>query len=220
MERSVARFARGLLGNHEREEEAMVTTDKGFKKLVRARSRATGQSYTAARHTLLAEMTVPDPRTLVQRLVHKTTMPDAMRGLIGGVTATELRSSTVSPPAFAALAEGIDDPNPRVRWWCIQALDHISSAAAIGVIVGALDDPVPRVRRNGAHALGCAACKPEWDGRLPHGVEEKLQLLATDDPNAKVRAEAGRAVVCTAARRQARRMDGAQIEEPLNFTRG
>ncbi len=146
-----------------------MTTEKGFKKLVRAQARATGQSYTAARHSLLNDTRVPDPRALVQLLPHTETMGDAMRGLIGGVTATELRSAEATPAAFAALSEGVSDPNPRVRWWCVQALDHILSAAAVEIISRALDDPVPRVRRNAAHALSCAGCKPEWDGPSSRG---------------------------------------------------
>ena len=52
-----------------------------------------------------------------------------------------------------------------------------------------LDDPVPRVRRNAAHALGCVACKPVWEGGLSQDVMAKLAHLAAEDPNAKVRGE-------------------------------
>jgi HEAT repeat protein len=201
----------GLLGSHEWEIEAMMTTDKDFKSLVRSRARATGQSYTAARRSLraqseavTAETANQDLRASVQLLSDKNHMPSTMRTLVGGVTATELRTAKVTPAAFAVLAEGVSDPNPRVRWWCVQALDHVPSPEAIEVIAEALDDPVPRVRRNAAHALSCADCKPEWDGTLPAGVERKLQLLASEDSNAKVRQEALRALVCTANRRQAR----------------
>jgi hypothetical protein len=49
---------------------------------------------------------------------------------------------------------------------------------------------VPRVRRNAVHALGCVACMPGWREALPVDVREKLERLATADPNEKVRREA------------------------------
>lgn len=119
-----------------------------------------------------------------------------MRCLVGGVTATELRTVRVSDAAFDALVDGLTDPNPRVRWWCIQVLDHVPDHRAIDPIAAMLDDPVPRVRRNAAHALGCAACKPEWSGELPAEVIAKLTAVANADPNPKVRAEESRALGC------------------------
>jgi hypothetical protein len=60
---------------------------------------------------------------------------DSLRGLTGGVTATHLRSAVLIDSAFAAVIEGLEDSNARVRWWCVQVLDHVP---------------------------GCRACKPEW----------------------------------------------------------
>jgi HEAT repeat protein len=85
-----------------------------------------------------------------------------------------------------------------VRWWCAQLLDHLPDPRALAAVARLLDDQVPRVRRNAAHALGCVACKPEWDGSLPDETVEKLSHLATHDPNAKVRAEAAYALSCRA----------------------
>src|SRR5262245_27516610 len=121
-----------------------------------------------------------------------------MHGLAGGITSTHLRSARLSEPAFAALVEGLRDPNPRVRWWCIQVLDHVPDPRALAAIAPLLDDPVPRVRRNAAHALGCVMCKPDWPGDLPDDVSSKLAHLASHDPNAKVRAEATHALSCRA----------------------
>ena len=137
-------------------------------------------------------------RELVRMLGSRTTRLDAMRRLVGGVNATELRAANVSEPAFRALADGVGDPDPQVRWWSIQLLDHVPDARAIAAIAPALRDPVPRVRRNAAHALGCVACKPGWDGTLPRRALDDLAALAAGDPNAKVRREAQRTLTCLA----------------------
>jgi HEAT repeat protein len=121
---------------------------------------------------------------------------DALRELAGGVTATYLRTATLSDETFAAVVEGLSDRNPRVRWWCIQVLDHVPDIRAVAAIVSALDDPVARVRRNAAHALGCPACKPGWDRALPTAGLQRLLDLAEHDPSEKVRREAAAALVC------------------------
>jgi len=138
-------------------------------------------------------------RDLVQRLASKADRVEAIRALAGGVGATELRRATVSGRAFDALCEGLGDPNPQVRWWCIQVLDHVSDERALPAIAATLDDPVPRVRRNAVHALGCTACKPTWCGQLPTVTRQRIAHMAHHDPNAKVRAEAVR-VLAAAAR--------------------
>jgi HEAT repeat protein len=135
-------------------------------------------------------------RDLVQRLASATDRPGAIRALAGGLGATELRRATVSDRALDALREGLDDPNPRIRWWCIQVLDHVPDARALPALAEKLDDPIARVRRNAAHALGCLACKPAWDGALSTSVLQRLADMAAGDPNAKVRAEARRALAC------------------------
>jgi HEAT repeat protein len=133
-----------------------------------------------------------DPRALVKQLARREGRLEVIRCLAGGVTATELRQVRVDQLVLDALAEGIHDPDPRVRWWCVQLLDHLDDPRALAALAAALDDPVPRVRRNAAHALGCVACKPSWDGSLPGGAAAKLRQLAAADPNPKVRAEAQR----------------------------
>jgi HEAT repeat protein len=120
----------------------------------------------------------------------------AIRSLIGGFTATELRRACPTEAAVDALIEGLSESNPQIRWWCVQLLDHLPDNRAIEALVPVLDDPVPRVRRNAAHALGCIACKPAWSGELPNIAIGKLQALAASDTNQKVRAEANRALQC------------------------
>jgi len=135
-----------------------------------------------------------DPKTLVKLLAQRPGRLDTIRQLVGGVTATELRHVRADQPTLDALAEGVRDPDSRVRWWCVQLLDHLDDRRALAALVEALDDQVPRVRRNACHALGCLACKPSWDGVLPDAAHGKLRQLAAADPNLKVRAEADRAL--------------------------
>jgi vesicle coat complex subunit len=120
----------------------------------------------------------------------------AIRSLVGGLTATELRHARPTEAAIQALIEGLSDPNPQIRWWCVQLLDHLPDDRSVEALVPVLDDPVPRVRRNAAHALGCIACKPNWSGELPNTALAKLHALAERDPNPKVRAEATLALKC------------------------
>ena len=120
---------------------------------------------------------------------------EAMLELAGGWSATVLREARLTDAAFAALVEGLADPHPRVRWWCISLLDHVPDVRAVAAIEPLLDDPVPRVRRNAAHALGCLACKPEWCGAVAPETVAKLEALATADENARVRRDASIALL-------------------------
>ena len=123
-----------------------------------------------------------------------------MDALVGGVTATELRRAAPSSAAMEALVEGLSDPSPQVRWWCVQLLDHVSDERALDALVQVLQDPVPRVRRNAVHALGCVACKPTWNGELPAPVLDRLAEMSETDENAKVRDEARRSLACLSSR--------------------
>jgi HEAT repeat protein len=131
---------------------------------------------------------------LVQLLRQPARRVAAIRELVGGITATELRHIAPSPVAIQALIEGLRDRSPQVRWWCVQLLDHLPDGSAIDALVAVLDDPVPRVRRNAAHALGCLACKPTWPSTLPPVAIARLEEVAATDDNPKVRAEARRSL--------------------------
>jgi HEAT repeat protein len=124
---------------------------------------------------------------------------EAMFELAGGWSATVLREAVLTDAAFAALVEGLADPHPRVRWWCITLLDHVPDIRAVAAIEPLLDDPVARVRRNAAHALGCLACKPDWCGALAPETVTKLEALATSDENARVRRDASIALLTVRA---------------------
>ena len=41
----------------------------------------------------------------------------------------------VDDATIEALARGLADPNPVVRWWCVQLLDHVPDPRAIDLIV-------------------------------------------------------------------------------------
>jgi HEAT repeat protein len=130
-------------------------------------------------------------RELVQRLAVKAGRVETMRALMGAVTAIEMRGSTTKPETYAALVEGLDNPNPQVRYWCVALLDHLPDRDIVDAVAPMLDDPVPRVRRIAAHALGCTGCRPSCPLTVPQPVVERLATLAETDPNAKVRMEAG-----------------------------
>jgi HEAT repeat protein len=127
---------------------------------------------------------------LVAALADKARRTDAVRALVGGVTATELRDVELTDEVFAALVRGTHHDNPVVRWWSVQLLDHCPDERATAALVPLFDDPVPRVRRNAVHAVGCPACKPAATMTCDPALLDRLRLIATDDASPKVRAEA------------------------------
>lgn len=129
---------------------------------------------------------------LVAQLGSNDTVLQAMRELVGGVTATELEHCELSDAALEALISGLSDPNPRVRWWCVQIFDHQGDERAMRAIARCLDDPVPRVRRNAVHALTCEKCKPDGACALDDDTRARIAYIARHDPSPKVRAEAAR----------------------------
>jgi hypothetical protein len=99
----------------------------------------------------------------------------------------------LDPGLRPALTWGaLEHPDPSVRRLCLDYLDHLAAPEDAETFVAALNDPVPRVRRHAIHALTCEVCKPDaW------GVDAAplLRGLVADDPNAKVRLEALRALL-------------------------
>jgi HEAT repeat protein len=109
--------------------------------------------------------------------------------LVGAINATDLRRAQVSPEAKAALVAGLDHPNAKIRWWCLQLMDHLADESYLEPILAKLSDPVAKVRRHAIHALSCGACKP--DRRvLAIEIRETLRGVAANDADEKVRAEA------------------------------
>ena len=107
----------------------------------------------------LTDYQVLSPDELVALLADKYRRNNAIRSLVGGLTATELRRVKLSQAAFGALVKGLEHPNPKVRWWCLQLFDHIGDERCVPHILPLLEDPVPRVRKHALHTLECEACK-------------------------------------------------------------
>ena len=124
-------------------------------------------------------------------------------------------------PSPTEILPALNHPNPKVRYACLGLLDHLADETCVPAIVASIADPVPRVRRMAVHAVGCQRCKPTalctdltsvllqvaehdpvWRVRQEaviallgqpetHRVLESLDRLATDDPHAEVRKQAG-----------------------------
>lgn len=113
--------------------------------------------------------------------------------LIGAINATDLRRVRVSPEAKAALIDGLEHPNAKVRWWCLQLMDHLADESYLEPILSKLSDPVAKVRRHAIHALSCGACKPNRQV-LAEEIEAALRGVLASDSDEKVREEASRAL--------------------------
>lgn len=130
------------------------------------------------------------PEQLVNLLADKTRRNAAIVALVGGITATELRKVKVSAEAKQALIAGLKHPNSKVRWWCIQLMDHIADASYVPPLLEAAQtDPTPKNRRHAIHAIVCEVCKPN---RQPLNVDVRLELatIARLDSDISVRAMA------------------------------
>jgi hypothetical protein len=127
------------------------------------------------------------PDQLVNLLWDKTQRNDVIRALVGGLTATELRRVTVSPESRSALIEGLKHTNSKIRWWCIQLMDHIADESyRDALLTAAYNDPTPRNRRHAIHALACEKCKPNRC-RLDIDIRNDLRLIMLTDPDDSVR---------------------------------
>lgn len=171
-----------------------------------ARSRSTRSAQHARRRNdkskpastaRLDRRTVPEvfPDDLVERLGDKQSRLEAIRALMGGVNAREVRRTVMTEEVFEALVRGTRHGNDVVRWWSVQLLDHSPDKRAFDAIVPLLEDPVDRVRRNAVHALGCRVCKPDATATPDSTVVRRIRSMASDDPNDKVRLEASATLV-------------------------
>lgn len=84
------------------------------------------------------------------------------------------------------LIEGLSHPQPRVRFDCAGALDHMADGRCAVPLRRLLGDPVPRVRCAALHSLTCEACKlsplGQEDDLIPIMIE-----MALNDPSVRVR---------------------------------
>lgn len=130
------------------------------------------------------------PDQLVDLLADKRQRLEVIRALIGGLTATELRSVKVRPEAKAALIAGLQHPNSKVRWWCVQLMDHVADESYKEPLLEvAQHDPIPKNRRHAIHALSCPVCKPNRQ-RLDIDIRAELRHIIEVDPDSSVRAMA------------------------------
>lgn len=115
-----------------------------------------------------------------------------------------LRSSgkvRVDDLCFAAVSH----PNPKIRWQCLQLLDHIANDTAYETFVNALRDQVVRVRKHALHALSCDRCKEE---PMCADVVGPISEVALHDSNENLRLSAVRELVLRFADPRARRTLG------------
>lgn len=127
------------------------------------------------------------PDQLVDLLWDKAQRNQVIAALVGGLTATELRHVTVSDEAKAALIRGLKHSNSKIRWWCIQLMDHVADESYLTPLLdAAYNDPTPRNRRHAIHALACEKCKPDRC-RLKIDIREDLQRIIETDSDPSVR---------------------------------
>ena len=127
------------------------------------------------------------PTQLVDLLADKTQRNAVITTLVGGITATELRHVKVTDEAKQALIAGLKYPNSKVRWWCIQLMDHIADESYVPPLMEAAHtDPTPKNRRHAIHAATCEVCKPNRQ-RLNVDMRSELIDIAQTDNDASVR---------------------------------
>ena len=161
-----------------------MPTDKDFKRLVRQRTAATGETYTAARAALASEPRGPRrpeasaTRRRQERWIELLADPEQAEGafaLLKALAEDELRPLLVAGSRHASW---------RVRRRCCRLLDDLTLVPeTIAALTERLDDDHPKVRRAAMHALACEHCKPDGcalDVR-------PLFLRMIEDPNAGVR---------------------------------
>jgi HEAT repeat protein len=126
---------------------------------------------------------------LVDALADSRRRNQAILDLVGAINANDLRRVRVKPEARAALISGLDHPNAKVRWWCLQLMDHLADESYLEPILTKLSDPVAKVRRHAIHALSCGVCKPN---RQPLAIRIEAALLRALelDSDLRVREEA------------------------------
>jgi HEAT repeat protein len=129
------------------------------------------------------------PDQLVDLLADKTQRNAVIVALVGGITATELRKVKVSEASKQALIAGLKHPNSKVRWWCIQLMDHIADESYILPLLDAAQtDPTPKNRRHAIHAITCEACKPNRQKlNIDAEIRTELATIARTDRDLSVR---------------------------------
>lgn len=145
---------------------------------------------------------------LVNRLAYKEGRNQVIISLVGAINARDLAKVTLKPEAKVALIEGLKHKNAKVRWWCLQLMDHLADESFIPAILPLLNDPVGRVRKHAVHALTCDVCKPDRCGlELSTNIKTRIEEVARWDIDERVRNEANVAL----ARWEAQEKDGQTL---------
>ncbi len=133
---------------------------------------------------------------LVNQLADKEGRNATIVSLVGAINARDLAKVSLDPEAKAALIQGLQHDNAKVRWWCLQLMDHLADESFIPAILPLLGDPVGKVRRHAVHALTCDVCKPARCGlELSERVRTRIEEVARVDEDERVREEARSALV-------------------------
>lgn len=99
---------------------------------------------------------------LVNKLWDKRIRNRVVQTLVGGLTATEMRTiAKLSSEARVAIIGGLNHWSPPVRWWCLQIIDHLADESLLEYVVPLLNDPIQRVRKQAEHTLTCVDCKQD-----------------------------------------------------------
>lgn len=134
---------------------------------------------------------LPDYAEMVNRLAHKEGRNETIVALVGAINARDLATVTLKPAAKEALIQGLQHENTKVRWWCLQLMDHLADESFIPSILPLLEDPVGKVRRHAIHALTCDGCKPDRCAlELSTTVKARIEQVARTDADLRVRTEA------------------------------
>lgn len=132
---------------------------------------------------------------LVNRLAEKESRNETIISLVGAINARDLANVTLEPEAKAALIQGLNHENAKVRWWCLQLMDHLADESFIPFMLPLLHDPVGRVRKHAVHALTCDVCKPDRCGlELSVSIKERIEEVSRSDADERVRKEAATAL--------------------------
>ncbi len=133
---------------------------------------------------------------LVDQLAYKEKRSEVIVALVGAINARDLAKVVLDVEPKNALIEGLTHENAKVRWWCLQLMDHVADESFIPYIIPLLHDPVGKVRKHAVHALTCDICKPDRCGlALSLDVKEQIERVSAKDPDKRVRDEAQAALL-------------------------
>ena len=128
---------------------------------------------------------------LIEKFADKTLRNSAVIALIGAINAKDLRKVVLTTEAKKALIQGLQHPNAKIRWWCLQYMDHLADESFIPHIIPLTKDPVGKVRKHAVHALTCDIYKQDKQS-LEYDLGSLLSEIASSDPDPRVREEAER----------------------------